>query len=86
MNALLKQLLTAPWSNQPVSPFSRALAWILSVLFGLAFVFAGYFSMKEGVSGLAPEIALMIVVCFYIWLLFIYVARKGKAPRGWLPW
>ena len=46
----------------------------------------GYFAMKEGIGDITPKIALFILWGFYMWLLFIFVAFKGKAPSGWLPW
>jgi len=87
MNEENKNLLKAPWSNQRVGLFFRLLAWvyILCGVFGISA--AIFFSVKEG---LPKEHALFFIVMFagltYSLLLFGYVAIKGRAPAGWLPW
>ena len=87
MNEEYKNLLKAPWSNQKVGIFIRILAWIYIVC-GIFTVSAGiYFSIKEGI----PKqhilfIVGMFILVIYSLLLFGYVAIKGRAPTGWLPW
>jgi len=86
MNFGPKKLLAAPWSNQTVNTFLRGIAWLLTVLFSFGFLVAGYIAFKEGIREATADHVITLAVCFYLWLLFIFVARKGKAPSGWLPW
>lgn len=83
----MKELLEAPWSNQPVRPFVRFLAWIFVACDVLALSLVGYFSAKEGI----PREHMLFVIgglalILYALFLFGRVALTGKAPSGWLPW
>jgi hypothetical protein len=77
------KIFTPPWSNETVGPGMRAVAWCLVVLFGIGFAFFAYYAMSRNVSG-APVVSLL--GCAYLSLVFLYTARKGKAPSRWLPW
>ncbi len=82
-----KILLKAPWSNQKVNILVQFLAWVYVVCGLFAIGAAIFFSIKEGV----PKEHVLFVISgliglLYSLLLFGYVAVKGRAPVGWLPW
>jgi hypothetical protein len=87
MNEEDRNVLKAPWSNQKVGCFIRLLVRVYVLCGGFAIGAAIFFSVKEG---LPKEHALFFIVMFagliYSLLLFGYVAIKGHAPLGWLPW
>ena len=82
-----KILSTAPWSNQKVSTPIQFLAWTFTIcgLFSVAAII--YFTFKEGISNdnLLLYLGMTVGLIYYL-TLFGYVAIKGKAPEGWLPW
>ncbi|MGI9317799.1 MAG: hypothetical protein ACR2QW_10730 [bacterium] len=87
MDERSKFLGAAPWSNQKVSKPVQYLAWVLTVCGIFAVGSIVYFSLKEGVASDNVLIYLgMVVGLIYYLLIFSYVAIKGKAPPGWLPW
>lgn len=87
MDQIYKIFGAAPWSNQKVNRPVQFLAWVLTIC-GLFAVFSIIlFSLKEGIAKdnilFYPGLAAALI---YYLLIFSYVAIKGKAPPGWLPW
>ena len=81
------ELLRAPWASQRVGPFVRVLAWLVALtgLFAVGAVIS--FMATEGVPiDLSLEACAMALGALYIVLLMLFVALKGRAPSGWLPW
>lgn len=77
----------APWSGQKVAGLARCLAALVAAggLFSLgAILFA---LSRDGPPQLHRGLgACMGILLFYYTALFSYVAIKGHAPPGWLPW
>jgi hypothetical protein len=83
----MREFFEAPWAGQHVGPFVRVLAWLVS----FAGLFAAgaliYFTALEGVgTDLSLGVCAMALGALYVVLLMLYVALKGRAPSGWLPW
>ena len=83
----MRELLAAPWANQTVGSVARFLAWVF-VLCGLFALSAGvYFTVIEGFpTGMPIQFLGLMAGSIYILAIFLFVAIKGKAPSGWLPW
>ena len=83
----MRELVRAPWANQTVGPFVRFLAWVY-VICGVVVVSAGiYFSVVEDVPARLPTEAIgLVFASAYIFAIFLFVALRGRAPSGWLPW
>lgn len=83
----MRELLAAPWANQTVGSAARFLAWVF-VLCGLFALSAGvYFTVTEGFPTEMPlQFVGIMASSLYILAIFLFVAIKGKAPSGWLPW
>ena len=83
----MHDLLKAPWANQPVGPFIRVLAWVFVACGFFAYGGLTYFTVKEGVPTSLPlEFLGLLVGTLYMLAIFLFVAIKGKAPSGWVPW
>jgi hypothetical protein len=75
------------WSNQPVRPFVRFLAWVFISADALALCLVSYFSATEGVGREQLTFTFgMVALMLYSLLLVGRVALTGKAPTGWVPW
>lgn len=84
---LMHELLNAPWAKQSVGPFARFLAWVFVICGLFAFSAGAYFTVIEGFPTDMPlEFLGLLVGGFYLLTVFLFVALKGKAPSGWLPW
>jgi phosphate/sulfate permease len=83
----MRDLLTAPWANQTVGSVARFLALVF-VLCGLFALSAGvYFTVTEGFPTDMPlQFFGVMASSLYILAIFLFVAIKGRAPSGWLPW
>lgn len=80
----MKDLLRAPWSNQPVRSGVRFLAWLF-VACGVSGI--GIFVYFTAVDGLPPlKIGAVFIGGLYMTVLFLSSAIHGKAPHGWIPW
>lgn len=87
MGERYKFLGAAPWSNQKVSKPVQYLAWVLTISGIFAVSSIVYFGFLEGIENYNILIySSMVVGLIYYFLIFSYVAIKGKAPPGWLPW
>jgi hypothetical protein len=83
----MKELLQLPWSNQPVRPFVRWLAWVFVACDGVAISLVGYFSVREGIAAQDVTFVLgTLALMLFFLLLFGRVALTGTAPVGWVPW
>ena len=83
----MHELLQAPWSNQKVAPFVRVLAWVFIACAAFAFGLLVYFSLREGLPARVSLQAIAILfLSAYLTAVFLFVAVKGRAPSGWLPW
>lgn len=83
----MRELLAAPWANQTVGSVARFLAWVF-VLCGLFALSAGvYFTVTEGFpTEMSLQFFGVMASTLYVLAIFLFVAIKGKAPSGWLPW
>jgi hypothetical protein len=83
----MREILKAPWANEPVGPFVRFLAWVFVACGLFAFGSAAYFTAKEGLPTSMPLKAYCIILStVYLLAVFLFVGLRGRAPSGWVPW
>lgn len=87
MDEKRKFLGAAPWANQKVGKPVRFLAWVLTLCGLCAVGSIVFFSIKEGMAkdNVLFYLGMAAGLTYYL-LIFSFVAIKGKAPPGWLPW
>jgi hypothetical protein len=65
----------------------RFLAWFFVAIGLVATAQRLYFTVVEDTLAEIPaEGYLVILSSLYILVLFFFVALRGRAPSGWLPW
>jgi hypothetical membrane protein len=83
----MRVILVAPWANQKVGSVSSYLAWLFVLCGIFAFSVGVYFTVTEDLRVEMPlHFFAVMAGSVYILAIFLFVAIKGKAPSGWLPW
>ena len=68
-------------------PAIRGPAWLLVVTALVGFAGALYTIAKAGWSDVWPlRLYPSMAGCVYLSIVFLFVALKGRAPAGWIPW
>ena len=90
MNNYLKSIFRAPWSNEVATPGQRIVVWLLLAFLTLATVAMCYSAITKGSAGIPDHdvwvTARLVLGYLYFGALLFHIARKGRAPAGWLPW
>jgi hypothetical protein len=83
----MKDLLRAPWSDQPLRCGVRLLAWVFVACGTWAIGLVIYFAVVQGApKGTPMKFYALLIGVAYMTALALSSALHGKAPHGWLPW
>jgi hypothetical protein len=90
MRSLAAKTSAAPWTNQKVGVIARIGAVFIVLCVALPYVLAGKVMLKsllEINSWQEAATALVAVTVMpYMAVLCAYIAARGRAPSGWVPW
>src|SRR5262245_3124504 len=78
------------WANQPATKGQRAVLWFLFCFLASALALITWSAITTHSLGVIRHdgvgTVLIVAIDLYLCLLFLHIARTGKAPAGWAPW